>query len=118
MNYDEAREKKGGGWHWTTMNDDRIRAAGACMNHEPHASKEDAERCFYEYCMSSLVETDHGDSAQRCEVEGCDAWAPKTLGTRGLWKLQIQCWLCDEHRNVDTVRRLYPFTGGYSIIHS
>lgn len=78
MNYDQARQLKDGGWHWTTMNDGVVRTAEPCIKHigdesdpawflmpynpddwercEPHATREDAEKHFYEWCIESLAE--------------------------------------------------------------
>lgn len=47
MNYAEARARDdGSGWHFTVRNDDRIWPVADCVNHEPHATREEAEACF------------------------------------------------------------------------
>ena len=43
MNYDEAREIPGKGWHWTTMNNGVVRTAQPCIQ-IPEMSVEDLMR--------------------------------------------------------------------------
>lgn len=138
MNYDEAREISGGGWHWTSMNDGVVRTAQPCIGPKgdipadyligvtkepiewercsPHATKEEAERHFYDWCLSRLVETEC-ESAERCE-QGCGEWTNKTLENRGLSGLFKSVFLCDEHRSKEVVATLHPFRPGIQIIHS
>ena len=116
MNYYEARPLKDGrGGHWTGLNDGQIWPAGACGEHAPHSTKEEAERCFYEYETASLVERTWA-SAHRCEVEGCGVWADKSLGPRG--GSLAGSYLCDAHRTPETWRSLHPFEPGGSIMSS
>lgn len=137
MNYDQARQLKDGGWHWTTKNDGIVRTAEPCLKHigdesdpawylkpynasdwtrcEPHSTREEAERHFYEWCIESLKEDDLWDWTG-CQV--CDAPTKKALGNRGMHMLITSVPLCDEHRNVDKVRELYPQPGGIALTHS
>lgn len=138
MNYDEARQLKEGGWHWTTMNDGVVRIAQPCLkfNKEitaenfmeplepgdieyctPHLTKEGAEEHFYNYCLQQLQEMQF-TSAQRCEVAGCGVWTDKALESPGLAGYFGAVFLCDVHRTVDEVARLHPFQSGIRVVHS
>lgn len=135
MNYAEAREVKGGGWHWTSMNDGNVRTAAPCITIreregwqlgdpipeedikrcEPHATKEEAERHFYDWSLETLHESEW-TSAQKCET-GCGAWSNKSLGNHfhGYFG---DVFLCDFHRNADRVAELKPFRPDIQLIHS
>lgn len=125
MNYDEARELKDGGWHWTTMNDGVVRTAPPCVripidestitHCDPHPTREDAERHFYDYSLSQLKESTFL-SAKHCEY--CDTWTNKALGNRGLGLYFREVFLCDTHRTTERVAALHPFKPGIALIHS
>lgn len=131
MNYDEARPLKDGGWHWTTMNDGRIRTAPPCIRltngdweHpefercEPHATQEEAEHHLYVYSLSEVRERTW-TSAHRCEAEGCEEWADKTLENDHFGQLfSAGTFLCDAHRTPEMLAELHPFQPGIRLIHS
>lgn len=143
MNYDEARQvvtgpDSLGGWRWTTMNDGVIRTAAPCRRYtgpvrtvaemmrepvkgtdfttcEPHASKEEAERHFYDYSLEQVEERD-------CSWTSCSAHcgnpANKTLGNLGMALYFQPTPLCDQHRSREELIALYPFKTGIALIHS
>ena len=133
MNYDEARQLKDGGWHWTTMNNGVVRTASPCIQVpevnlfdeallaanitrcDPHPTREDAERHFYDYSLSQLKETTT-THAQRCEV--CDTWTNKALCNKGEWLYFGYIFLCDNHRQPSHVEALRPFSPCIAVIHS
>jgi len=139
MNYDEARELKEGGWHWTSMNDGRVRTAWPCRRLrypdskiaaatglrnlgpndfetcEPHATREEAERHFYDACLADTRDHGAGDWSG-CRV--CDAPTKTALGNLGLGRMFSPEPLCDEHRTREHLAELSPFHGGIALIHS
>lgn len=144
MNYHQARQRTDGKWAWTTMNDGRISTSGGCVTWpegqpetieeavgpnrkpigEPHAheTREEAERCFYDYEAGRLREHSGPEAERhRCEwahtVTGtrCENWTSKWLEPRLLGGMS---WLCDEHRTAWHWRALHPFTPNISITAS
>lgn len=137
MNYDEARALESGGWHWTTMNDGRVRPAWPCRRYvgdcnledlvagnaspedfetcEPHATREQAERHFYEACLEAVEEVRFGEW-HGCAV--CDQPTKAGLGNRLLSRYFRPDPLCDEHRNREQLAQLHPFPPDLSLTHS
>ena len=136
MNHDEARALKDGGWHWTTMNDDVVRTAAPCITIDepfdlrkpyeppkpenvhrcpPHATKEEAERHFYDYSLG-LVTEDHYGNWEGCAV--CDAPTKAGLSAPGISTLFSGTALCDAHRTIEHLKELNPFEPGIRLIHS
>ena len=111
MNYDQPRQLKDGGWHYTSRNDGRVFAIGYCADHKdaPHATEDEARRCYRDYLLNERLRLDLtlGDY-NPCEVAGC-----KTLTNRAV---SIDGWprwrLCDEHRTKEAVAEMYgPLAG-------
>jgi hypothetical protein len=117
MNYDQARELTTGGWHWTTRNDDVIRTAWPCLDCPPHATRDEAERHFYEACLESVTEQELA-VPHSCTVPDCQQPAMSFLGNRGLSRIFAGTALCPAHLNRATLRELHPFEPGLSVIHS
>ena len=104
MNYDEARQTKDGIWHWTTMNDGLVRTCPPCiqmtdvpiedLGHIPvgvlgrceHATKEEAERHFYDYCFEP-EQIREGTNSHWLDCAKCGAPTKRLLGCPGLWSL-------------------------------
>lgn len=112
MNYDQPREHKDGGWHYTSMNDGRIWATGYCASHGPHATEDDARRCYRDYQLNERLFLDGTlGSWNPCEHPACE-----TLTNRGV---SIDGWprwrLCDEHRTKEVCAELYGDMAGNSI---
>jgi hypothetical protein len=140
MNYHQARQRQSDGkWAWTTMNDGRIWTSGGCVtwpdgeptmeqaisgkgikSGTPHAhdTKEEAERCFYDYEAARLRETgapkDQAHDLHRCEFPGCAEWTSQGLTGHLLGDAD----LCDAHRNAEGWRVVHPFSPGISITAS
>ena len=115
MNYHEARQTADkSGWDWTTMNDGQIWRSGACADHGPggHATREQAERHFYDGELANLREIEWHETQHPCAV--CKAWTSKALETR----LSGPVDLCDEHRNAAGFEQASPFAPGRSIVAS
>lgn len=113
MNYYDAREKivdgESVGWHYTSFNRRTgTRAVGTCVDHEPHATKDEAYRCYTEYLLDSqlrLQATERGVKRQ-CAAADCGEWTEKRAS------LDISVWvLCDLHRNRETVASLFGTVG-------
>lgn len=136
MNYDEARQIESGGWHWTTMNDRKVRTAWPCLRYvgpekplermmnatpddfercAPHATREEAERHWYDACLEAVEESNFGDWSG-CRV--CDAPTKKGLGNPQMSRAFHVDPLCDEHRTKETLSSLHPFKSGWQVIHS
>jgi hypothetical protein len=140
VNYDEARAIPGKGWHWTTMRDGVVRTAEPCIRHvgdethplwymqpskpeewercEPHATREEAERHYYDWCLSTATDIQLADQQLRCRAEGCEAWTDTELGNRQLERMFNGDPLCAEHRTRDVLATLHPFTPGLRSVHS
>jgi len=84
----------------------------------PHATKEEAERHYYDWCLSTVVEIKLSDQQLRCRAEGCEAWTDTELGNRQLDRMFNGDPLCDVHRNRETLALIHPFTSGLRSIHS
>lgn len=139
MNYDEAREIPGKGWHWTTMNNGVVRIAQPCITIlkpfdpgsldfslrpsdivrcPPHATREEAERHYYDWCLSTVTEIKLGEQQLRCRAPSCEAWTDTLLGNRQLERMFNGDPLCDEHRTRETLAAIHPFAPGLRSIHS
>lgn len=136
MNYDEARQLKEGGWHWTSMHDGTVRTAIPCIWFDdlefndalgpplppnrihrcpPHATREEAERHFYNHSLANMQE---GETSNWNGCEVCDTPTKKTLGNRGMHGYFSEHFLCDQHRNKEELQKLQPFHTGIQVIHS
>jgi hypothetical protein len=117
LNYDQARELETGGWHWTTRNDDVIRTAWPCLDCPPHATREEAERHFYEACLESVIERSIMEW-RGCVAPGCKRPAWTTLGNPQTSRYFRPVPLCTKHCNRDTLRSLRSFEPGIMLWHS
>lgn len=135
VNYYEARQRSdGSGWAWTGMNDGEVRTEPCCWtwpegeprtvdeatgpNPKPlgephsHATREEAERCFYDYELRHLREGRIRDDEQRrCEFVGadgvrCGRWTSAFLEAKHLMHLTF---LCRAHRTPESVAAVHPF---------
>jgi len=140
MNYAQAREIPGEGWHWTSMRDHETRTAWPCHRRkadapaltfplppydadewercEPHATKEEAERHFYDACLEEALAETHEIGWLGCQMPRCKAPTDKALGTHDLGHVFGLVPLCDEHRNRDGLIARHPFKPGIQLIHS
>ena len=151
MNYDEAREIPGKGWRWTTMNNGIVRTAEPCIRHvgdesdpmwylkpsteadwercEPHATREEAEQHFYDWCLSTVTEIRLSGQMLRCVArlyrwdgqlaeDCCGSWTDTELGNRQLERMFNGDPLCDAHRDQETLALIRPFSPGLKVIHS
>lgn len=138
MNYDGARELKDGGFKWSRENGGEVFTIAPCRWHtgdesdplwylrpyraedwaecEPHATREEAERHFYDYSLGQVKE--QAVSWTSCSVSGCPAPASRALGTQGLSLYFSLTPLCDQHLSADTLVALYPFEPGLQLVHS
>ena len=118
MNYDQARQRQSDGrWNWTTFNK-RIGTfrSGPCRDHEDgHATKEDAERHFYDDGLADVRES-KSSSWHGCAV--CDAPTKNWIGSPGMDGAIPKTPLCDEHRTREQLAELHPFRPGMSLMHS
>lgn len=140
MNYDEAREVPGKGWHWTTMNNGMVHTAEPCIRHvgdesdpmwylksstnadwercEPHATRAEATQHFYDWCLSTVTEIKMGNQQLCCRAAGCRTWTDTLLGNQQMGRMFSGDPLCDVHRNRETLARLHPFSPGLRVTHS
>ena len=114
MNYDQPRKlADGSGWHYTQMNDGRIWPIGYCREHEPHATEDDARRCYRDYELNERLTLDGTiGNWNPCEHEGCETLTNRNAG--------IEPWgpswrLCDEHRTKERCAELYGELAGDSV---
>jgi len=117
MNYYEARQRTDGRWDWTVMNNEIVSRVEPCIDHEDgHATKEEAERHFYEHAVSTLREDTFSDAQEVCAHPECNRWTQKALSSRLLYPMPTP--LCDEHRNADVFRGVRPFYKNIVIVSS
>jgi hypothetical protein len=83
-----------------------------------HETKEDAERCYYEYCLDHAREGTMSDQQCHCRFPDCEEWSQKYLGNPGLDGIFNLVVLCDEHRNREGLEAAHPFVPGIWIHHS
>lgn len=118
MNYYESRQRQTDGrWDWTVMNDGRIRRATPCLQHEDgHATREEAERHFWEHEIATAVSVNAPQNEKyRCEAPpGCRDW------TQMGWQIRHHSpvWLCPLHHSREVLKHLHPFKPGQKIISS
>lgn len=107
MNYYEARQLKDtGGWHYTCKNDDRVWPVGYCREHEPHATKEEAEDCYRGYLLDNRLRLDGKDANAQHKCRECGEW------TSGLAECDLTIVvLCDEHRTREIFEKYFPEVG-------
>lgn len=137
MNYAEARQIPGRGWHWTTMRDGKVRPAAPCLTYigdpgklmstmaafdesdwvtcEPHPTKADAERHFYEHSISE-ARVQKWVTWMACEI--CDAPTREGYGTNLLSLGFANVPLCERHLSEEHLRAVRPFKEGIAIVHS
>ena len=114
MNYDQPRQLKSGGWHFTSTNDGKVHAIGYCRDHldSPHATEDDARRCYRDYELSERLSLDgtvgHWNP---CEYPGCETLTNRDARIGG-WSRWL---LCDEHRTRGCCAELYGEMAGDSV---
>lgn len=82
----------------------------------PHATREEAERHYYDASLASARELNASWTA--CAVPECPNPTTKMLGNMGLERHFNATPLCDEHRTREQLAALYPFAPGMQVIHS
>lgn len=99
MNYDQPRRLDTGGWHYTSMNDGRVHAIGACRDHldAPHATEDEARACYREYERTRIKLDSKWSDWSGCEYRKCDV-PTKTAATAGEWGMAS---LCAEHLTIE-----------------
>lgn len=113
MNYDQPRQLKDGGWHYTTFNR-RIGTfpIGYCRDHGPHETEDEARRCYRDYELNERLRLDGtlGDW-NPCEYPSCETLTNReaSIGGWGGWRL------CDVHRTKKIAAELYGELAGDSV---
>lgn len=105
-------------WDWTVDQDQVIAKAGPCVLHsDGHATREEAERHFYDWDLQTLLTFTEGNEKTKheCEAPGCKTLTDRGLATRFRWKVQ---WFCDLHRVKPIYEMLNPFEPGIEIQQS
>ena len=113
MNYYAPRQIKGadgepGGWHYTCMNDGRIWAVGDCVEHEAHATKDEAYVCWTNFLLTHRLRLDCREEGVKrpCKFDGCQEW------TQHFAEVDMRIFhLCDEHRTAEVVREMFGVAG-------
>lgn len=114
MKYSRARQVEGG-WLWTDERDGKIYRGVSCMNCPPHETREEAERHFYDFCLSRLEECQVNVS-NPCII--CKAPTQTILGNPNLGEYFNFAAVCQDHDAPDTMARLYPFHPNLTLTHS
>lgn len=112
MNLLKAKELESGGWHYTTFNDNRGRTHThvCCIAHQstPHATREEAERCKYEYDISGAAYHANPNGKQARACAECGEWTTGFYLIDGMQSVE----LCPAHADSETLRKHYPFEPG------
>lgn len=82
-----------------------------------HATKEEAERCFYDFCLDHAGEQDWVPRG-KCEFPGCGETAVKAFGMPREDSVIPFAFLCDAHRNRAGLEAAHPFEAGIQITHT
>lgn len=110
MRHYKARQLEGGGWKYTYMLNGEVFTTGKCIDHEGHATAEEACECYRQYMLNERMQLSDcllGETTmEQCHVEGC-----KEMGRGGAMVAQRLFILCDAHRNRETMDELYPAVG-------
>jgi hypothetical protein len=109
VNYYGARELRDadgkgiGRYHYTCRNDNRIWPVGYCVEHEGHATEQEAQDCYKRYLLDHRLNLDMtmNDTQRKCCI--CGEWTQKAaeIDNGQIWDL------CDAHRNRETVEKLF-----------
>lgn len=83
-----------------------------------HATKEEAERCFYEYSLDRVQQASLKGTQKVCQFPGCGDWTSHALESPGMDGLFPPTMLCHAHRNREGLMQVHPFQGGIQLIHS
>lgn len=117
MNYDQARQRKDGKWHYTRKNDDRIYPIGFCANNcAGHDTCEEAEWHYWEWQLVNIcthnpvVDLAFVDGRQKCTL--CGAVATRVASLPGIAQPEVA--ICDDH----ALQEVFPFHAGMASIHS
>lgn len=115
MNYDDARQVNprshrddAGRWRYTRMNDGHVWPIGYCAKNCPgHKTAEEAREHYRQYLLDNLQFTEGPDSLPealyRCAAPDCEEYTTGRATVRGRYLLSW--FLCDEHRNRETVEQ-------------
>lgn len=117
MNYYAARQHiETKTWCFTYMNDGVIYTDSCCLNHDitGHATKEEAERCYYDHQIAGLHEVKY-DSYNKCQIKGCGKLTNIALSPKHSYSSTN---LCKSHRNKESYMEVNPFNTGITIISS
>lgn len=79
-----------------------------------HATKEEAERCHYEYILDNEIREFTSTNERHCRYPDCEEWTEKGFQISSFNMIR----LCDQHRNRTGIKTVYPFTPNMQIIHS
>lgn len=116
MNYAEARQRQTDGlWDWTVRNDGSIWPAASCASKCGHATREEAERHYWEwkhdpatYYIGAYVDSQHN-----CLV--CGNWTQSFVRLRDGYTTFV---LCPSHQDRASVDQVHPFTPNTAHIYS
>lgn len=116
MNYAQARQRESDGrWDYTVRNDDRIWRTGYCADHEDgHATKEEAEKHFYDYELDQPFRI-YEDINQQAKCVVCGEWTQNRVMLYDGYTTYI---LCKDHQTKEDLMKVRPFTPGMSSIYS
>ena len=100
MNHYQARESKGGGWHFTCMNDGRIWPTGYCRDHTTHATQQEAEECYAKYLLDRELRFGATSDTQ-CKCKECGNWTSGYVDIGMTWRIT----LCKDHQTIEVVKK-------------
>jgi hypothetical protein len=97
---------------YPTVQDDESLEHRECYHEDGHETAEEARECYKRYMLDNRLHLDGkmANQQMRCQVEQCDAWTQGTARLGGYTSFT----LCDEHRNRETVEKLYDVFESWS----
>ena len=112
MRHYAARQLVSGGWHYTVERGNLIIPEGACAEHGPHPTREDAEECYKKHLLEQAQFVDANPQRLNgyiretylCVVPNCEAESTTIAAINGNYRR----WrLCSDHSNRETLASLF-----------
>ncbi len=104
------------GYNEARRGDEVVPWEEAWVTCDPHGTREEAERHYYDASLAEASE--YMVSWRACAIPECPNPTQRSLGNRGFDRHFQVVPLCDEHRTREQLAALYPFTPGMAFIHS
>jgi hypothetical protein len=117
VNYAKSRQRLDDGlWDFTFTRDKVTRRTSPCSEECKHATQEEADQHFYDWCLDQVEEIHLANQMLKCRI--CGEWTDKEFGNRHLGMYFGPIPLCDKHRNKEGLKQAEPFHSPIEIWYS